>query len=152
MVRSTVATVVMSGARSIGQALGTELVVELSEHSIETKMEVPDTDQRAWDDDLYRTGQLYYSGYANPFKPVIREADDREELDEPDVEESDVAADEDDASVGMMPSRRYRAYLDQHLISELVRPEDRWQLLVYAVLAIGFLQMVTIAVIVHLVG
>lgn len=161
MVRDRLATLGMSLARSFGRALGCELVVDCSEHSLEIAMEVPGESGRAWDHDLYRKGQMYYQGYANPFKPVIDPSNTRGEHDQMDVEESEDASggassdDESggsDAEIGMMPSSRYRQYLDQHLISELVRPEERWKLLVYGILFIGFLQMATIIVIMFVTG
>lgn len=159
MVRERIATVGMSLARSLGRSLGCELVVETSDHSINLSMERPQTADRAWDHDLYQHGQLYYRGYANPIKPVVQPADSRDELDDVAVEEGETDAEtpgsdgEDrERTVGLVPSTRWRMYLDQHLISELVRPEERWKLLVYGVLGVAGLQFITIIVIVYLMG
>lgn len=153
MVRQWLATFAMGSARKFGRALGCELVVEVSDHSIKTTMEVPDTSKRAWDGNLFRRGQLFVKGYANPIKPRIIRHDDREELDEVDVEEGDGAADaEDDRRLELIPSTRYREYLNQHLISELVNPQEQWQLLVYGIIALGVLLFVNMIVTLHATG
>lgn len=146
MVRSEVATVVMGVARSFGRTLGCELVVDASETSLEISMEKPDTQERAWDSNLYQSGNLFIDGYANPVRPEIVPADDKGQLDDVDVTEGETDADESEESeVGLIPSHRYQTFMSQQMLSELMNPREQWKLIVYAVLgvaALGFIQII----------
>jgi len=153
MVRSEMATFVMGVARSFGRMLGCELVVEASENSLRTSMEVPDTDKRAWDSNLYRRGNLFIDGYANPVRPKIVPADEKGQLDDVEVVEGD-GDDEDDesAAVGLIPSHRYQTFMSQQMLSELMNPREQWKLIVYGVIALGALQFIAIIVTMYATG
>jgi hypothetical protein len=55
-------------------------------------------------------------------------------------------ANDTDAHVGLISSSRYRDYMRQDLISQLLNPQEAWQTIVYALLAVGALQFLTIIV------
>ena len=174
-VRETVATTILNTARSMGRVLGCELVVEASQHSLSTTMERPNTDgARAWDDNLYKHGQLYYAGYANPIKPRVKVDTDLETPDQVAVEESQFnpldqnpATDggeiteemhrrtqgpADDEHTKMISSARYRKYMRQDLISQLLTPRERWRLITYAIIGLGLLQMFGIVMTLYATG
>lgn len=164
-IRNYLATAAVNWARSFGRLLGTELVVETSQHSIETRMEQPDKTQRAWDPDLYKHGQLFYAGYANPIKPAVDVRNELEDPDTVDIVEGDADAtqadtadadeDADDSQeehVQMISSPRYRKYMRQDLISQLLTPKEQWRIIAYGVLGLAALQFTTIAVILYATG
>ena len=152
-VRATIATAIMNFGRSIGRAMGCEVAVELSDHSIDMKMQVPDKDQKAWDENLYKKGNVFYHGYANPIKPRVQH---HEGLENPDEIHSQVATVETDGGddvesfeekhCQMISSPRYRDYMTQDLISQLLTPDERWKLLAFAVLFVAFLAVINILV------
>jgi len=152
--RDTIASSALNTARIFGRALGTELVVETSQHSIETKMEVPDREERAWDPDLYKHGQLYYQDYANPIKPTVDSHSELEDPDTIDVREGETQTDrsEENGSIQMIASPRYRKYMRQDLISQLLTPKEQWKLIAYGVLGLGVLQFLAIAVTLYATG
>lgn len=142
MVRRQIASAFIRWARKTGNALGCELVVEVNDHSIKTTMEVPSSDKRAWDTNLYHKGQLFREGYANPIKPVeMLEESDEEEDDTvtKSVQILDSQADASPGKIGMLPSWRYQVHQDQHAISELVNPTEQWRLIVYGIIALGII-------------
>lgn len=152
--RSSVATFVLQKSRGFGRTLGCELVVDTSPHSIEVSMEVPDKSRRAWDANLFRHGQMYAKGYANPIKPMVNHNPELENPDtiavdggkiEEDEDETDV---EDDPSphVELISSTRYREYMRQDLISQLLNPREQWRLVVYAVIALALLMTINLMV------
>ena len=174
-VRETIATGLLNTARSIGRTLGCELVVEASQHSLSTTMERPNKDgARAWDDNLYKHGQLYYAGYANPIKPRVEVDTDLETPDQVGVEESrpnplkqnpatdgGEVTDEmhrenlgpaDDEHTKMISSARYRKYMRQDLISQLLTPRERWRLITYAIVGLGLIQMFSIIITLYATG
>lgn len=132
--------------------LGLELAVEVSDHSIKTEMEVPDNSERAWDRDLYKHGNLFVASYANPIKPSVNHNPDLDTPDEIDVEEGNQkegkvkTETESESHVELISSGRYREYMRQDLISQLLTPESRWNLLVWAILAVSVLQFFNIIV------
>lgn len=186
--RSRIATFGMRRTRRMFRTLfGTELVVETSDHSIEISMERPGpSSSRAWDPHLFKRGQLFVKGYANPIKPVVetrhelgesdrvsltegeigkaREAYQRGEIDEEELEDrigSAIASDLDeleDEELGgrshkeIISSGRYRQYMHQELISQLLNPREQWKLIVYAVLALAFLMVVNLVVTLQITG
>lgn len=146
MIRESIANSLIAAGRLIGSVSGLELAVEVSDHSITTTMEQPDEDKRAWDQDLYKRGNLFVSGYANPIKPRVRFNEELENPNELDVQEGDVDAedvdsedDSDTAHVQLISSGRYREYMRQDLISQLLTPESRWNILVWGLIGIGVL-------------
>lgn len=154
MIRESIANSLIAGGRLIGRMSGLELAVEVSDHSIETAMEQPDEANRAWDQDLYKHGNLFVSGYANPVKPRVHYNESLENPNELDVQEGDVDPEdvypEDDVSdtghVQLISSGRYREYMRQDLISQLLTPESRWNMLVWAGIAIAVLQFFSIII------
>ena len=150
MVRSWLATGAIKKARKFGRMLGCEVVVEDRGHTLAVTMEPPNTNKRAWDPRLWKSGQLYVEGYANPVKPVVRRTDRENEMDDIDVTVGVNNEGADD--VGMLPSYRYQIHQDQHTISELVNPQEQWRLLMYAVIAVGALVFVSMLITVYVGG
>jgi hypothetical protein len=162
MIREQIATAVLQTARSFGRILGCELAVETSQHSLKTSMVVPDRNDRAWDPGLYKYGNLFHEGYANPIKPRARRNTELEDPDTIDVETSDATADVEAAAddeeldksddtdvehVKLISSPRYRKYMRQDLISQLLTPKEQWRLIAYGVLGLAGVQVVTLLVI-----
>ncbi len=174
-IRSYIPNKIMGTGRWLGQALGCELVVELSDHSIQTEMEVPDRSKRAWDPHHYKTGNVFYLGYANPIKPTVKSHKDLEQKDtvdvehgpmrplhaRDDVEQEDVGGrDQEESSdegalftdggekahVEIISSKRYRDFMRQNLMSELLTPREQWKLIAIAVAAVAVLQLITLMV------
>lgn len=144
--RSSLATTALNVGRSIGNALGCEVAVDVSGHSIETKMVVPSNDgERAWDDSLYVKGNLFVDGYANPIKPVVEDNQGLENKDTVDVEEAEVV-EEEDRHVDLMSSARYQMFMIQNLVSELLNPNERLTKIMYAILGIAGLQLISVVI------
>lgn len=106
-------------------------------------MEHPNKTTRAWDPNLFRYGQMYRSGYANPIKPVVNH---NPELENPDTIAADGGTvtvddvDEDDNKhVELISSTRYREYMRQDLISQLLNPREQWRKVVWAVIALAII-------------
>lgn len=159
MIRTWIANSLIGMGRSIGQTLGLELAVEVNDHSIRTRMEKPDESEKAWDENLYRHGNLFVSGYANPIKPDVRHDPALENPNtvdvkegDPDDESDDVDETDDGRHVELISSARYREYMRQDLISQLLTPESRWNLIVWAVIGLGVLQFVAIIVTLYATG
>lgn len=141
-IRSSIATYAIRKARGLGRSLGCELVVEVSDHSIDLAMQQPDKEERAWDPELYKNGQLYYSDYANPIKPKIEYNQD---LEQPDRVAATDGGDSDDAAhVKMISSPRYREYMRQDAISQILNPREQWRLIFFAVIGLALLVVVNI--------
>jgi len=132
--------------RSVGiaEALGTERVVEVSEHSIGITFERPEKESRAWDSSMYESGQLFHSDYANPIKPVVESNAD---LDNPDTAYIKVREEEEeDKEPYLITSDRYQSYMTQDLIDSLLTPREKWRLIAYAVIATAFLVVTNLIV------
>lgn len=146
-VRSVLGTWFLNAGRKLGRMFGTQLVVEASNHSLETSMEVPGKEKRAWDPSMYKRGQMYIHGYANPVKPQVNY---NEELTDPDTTTlKEKIADEeehDNAHTQLISSPRYREYMRQDLISQLLNPREQWRLIAFAVIALAVLQVATLVV------
>lgn len=132
--------------------MGCELAVELSDHSITIKMDHPNKNNRAWDENLYRKGNVFHSDYANPIKPQVDHNKGLKNPDEVHVQEGNSTAtdggkeEQDQSHVQMISSPRYRDYMTQDLISQLLTPDERWKLLAYAVAFTAFLAIINIMV------
>lgn len=157
MIRELIANSFIAAGRSIGKLSGLELQVELSDHSINVEMVKPDQDTRAWDPSMFKSGNLFLDGYANPIKPRVRTNQDLEEPDTAELEEGEVEGDveqpqlesgeeADDKHAYLITSGRYREYMRQDLISQLLTPESRWNILVWAVVGLGVLQFFAIVI------
>lgn len=156
-IRTTIANTLISTGRSLGRSGDAELAVDVSDHSISVAMEQPDKTQRAWDANLYRRGNLFVEGYANPVKPSVRQHKELATPDEATViegtadDQSDTEGDEtedtdDGPHVDLIASPRYRAYMRQDLISQLLNPRAQWRLIAYAVIALAVFMAVNIVV------
>ncbi len=53
---------------AVGESMGLSKKIEVSDHSISVELTNPDKDTRAWDSNMYRNGNLFVQGYANPIK------------------------------------------------------------------------------------
>jgi len=142
--RETIANWFVRRAVGIAEALGTERVIEVSEHSIGISFEVPGKENRAWDGRLYESGQLYHSDYANPIKPKVESNAD---LDEPDTAYVKVSEEkEEDKEPFLITSNRYKSYMTQDLIDSLLTPREKWRLIAYAVIGTAFLVVTNLIV------
>lgn len=124
--------------RKLGRNFGYRMAVDQSGHTLQAHMVNPNAGDRAWDPDMFRHGNLFISGYANPVKLSI---DYEPELEEPstvDVKESDVVETDggEEAHKAVISSPRYREYMRQDLIAQLLNPEEQWKKLMYAILAV----------------
>jgi len=150
-VRSWLGNKFIRFGRKMGRGSGHELAVEVSDHDITARMERPNKTERAWDEDLYKRGNMFVAGYANPIKPSVDYNRDLENPDTVDVVEGDTdddSGDEDDSTaedVQLIASPRYREYMRQDLISQILNPREQWRLLAYGIIALGILTMFNIA-------
>lgn len=159
---AAIANFLISRGRIIGNKLGYQLAVNQNQHSIKVKMVNPDSDNYAWDHDLFRKGNLFVGGYSNPVKVLINHNKELADPDTVDVMEGSAAAtdggtedadeEEDEKHVEVISSSRYRAYMRQDLISQLLNPREQWKLIMYILAGIGVLQFVTIIVIMWATG
>lgn len=140
--RESVVSGTMSFVRSVGRAMGLRLLVEPSDHSIEVKMVKPDTEERAWDDSLYKHGNLIPKDYANAIKIVVNENPDLDQKDTVDVEEGENG--NPDGSLDLIASQRYHKFMQNDLISQLLNPKERWRLIAYGVIGLGGIQLITL--------
>ncbi|WLW38201.1 hypothetical protein [Halorubrum spindle-shaped virus-BLv25] len=144
-------------AESVAYAAGFKLQVVVSDHSVKIKFVKPDKDTRAWDSNLFKNANLFVQGYANPFKPRVEHNSKLENPDTIDIQEGepDGENDETDGSngdVSLIASSRYRDYMRQDLVSQLLTPKEQWKLIAYGVLAIGVLQFLAIIVTLYATG
>lgn len=153
---TTLATWFVRTGRSIGRLFGRELVIEQSDHSIQLYMEKPNNDERAWDGSMFKRGQIFVEGYANPVKHVVTHNPGFENKDVVDSEEGNVddddTDDDDTANSEVIASPRYQQYMEQELISQLLNPKSQWDKLVYGMLGIGALQFFSIITILWATG
>lgn len=154
--RSYILTAWLGWLRDIANQMGCELIIEASDHSLETTFEHADKNSRAWDPNLYRRGQLYIKGYANPVKPAVDYNQDLEDPDTAVIREGDVELDEDDEQEGahteLISSPRYREYMRQDLISQLLNPREQWRLIMYAVIGLGGLMLINVLITLSVAG
>lgn len=148
-------------ALALGDQVGLQRKVEVSDHSIDLSLQIPDHDERAWDTNMFRNGNLFVSGYANPIKPRTRHHKDLENPDTVEVEEGDVSDAEDAEGaetaddgphVELISSSRYRDYMRQDLVSQLLTPSEKWRLLAYGILGVGCLQFFTMIIVLYATG
>lgn len=132
---------------STGKAIGLQQKIEVSDHSVSVKLTLPDQDKDAWDEDMFRHSNIFIRGYANPIKPVVNHNPELRNKDTVDLEESDTGEgdedwdedDEDEGHVDLISSTRYRDYMRQDLVSQLLTPQEQWKLLAYGILGLGIL-------------
>lgn len=161
VVRAWLSNKFVGFGRKIGRADGQELMVDLSEHSISVGMVDPERDDLAWDDSLYRHGNVFLKGYANPIKPTVTRHNELEEPDTAEIEEIDseatdaVSAETDggeDGHVKLISSARFGEFMRQQLIESLLNPREQWRLLMYAMIGLGALQFLTMIVTLYATG
>lgn len=143
------ATWMLNTARSIGRLLGRELVVEFSDHSIKLTMEKQRGSNRAWDNNLYKRGSVFYRGYANPLKITIDHKPEMGKKDTAEIEEADTDdTDTEDSNreADVITSDRYTQFMRNDLISQLLNPQEQWDKLLYGMIGIGALQFLTVIV------
>lgn len=147
--RSYVANALIARGRSIGRSAGCEMRVELSDHSVDARMVDPDREGLAWDSSLYKHGNVFLEGYANPIKPRVNRHKELEDGDTASLDETEHDGTEDgteDTGVELISSGRYAAFMRQHLIEQLLNPSEHWRLIVYAVVGLAILQTATLFV------
>lgn len=136
----------MNLVRSTFELVGYELVVELSEHSIEIELERPDKEKRAWDPSLYKSGNVFLSGYANPIKPQVRSNPTLENHDEATIKEGNGGGEDTEHVPAVIASSRFRTYMQQDLISQLLTPQERWKQILYALIIFGGLMLINVVI------
>lgn len=150
MIRTWLGNWFIKRGRKLGRSDSAEIAVTLSEHSINTTMVRPDKEEQAWDPDHYRHGCVFYAGYANPIKPIVNVTG---ELDDPDTarltasagEEAEEEDGEAEAQGELISSVRYRDYMRQDLISQLLNPREQWRLIAYGIIALCILIILNMA-------
>lgn len=138
--------------RSLARQSGSELKVELSEHSIDIEMVEADktSPERVWRDDLYRYGNVYIANYANPIKPTTVDSEEHDNVQE--VEYTDEETEPDGDHTKLIRSGEYRSYIKQALMEAVLNPTEQWRLLVYGLIALGVLQFMTMILIMYATG
>lgn len=129
----TIATVMIAFSRSIGKMFGYELAVIINEHSIKLKMVNPDNkEDRAYDDNHFVSGNVFVKEFANPLSiEKVAEAYKEQEF---------------------ITSERYKKYMEQSLIDDIVRSsKDDGLTVTQAVLILGSIQVLSVAII-YIVG
>lgn len=129
----TIATAMIAMSRSIGKMFGYELAVIISEHSIKLQMVNPDNKvDRAYDDNTFVSGNIFVKDFANPLSiKKISEA----------YEEQD-----------FITSERYKKFMEQSLIDDIVRSsKDDGLTVTQAVIILGAIQVLSVAII-YIVG
>jgi len=150
---ASLSNVWLSVNEGIARVLGLQFKVELSDHSIDVEFAKPDKDESAWDTNMYRNGNVFVAGYANPIKPVVNEHAKFSEPNTVDVDEGGEPENEsDDIHVSMISSSRYRDYMRQDLVSQLLTPQEQWKLIAYAVLGVIILQFVGMIITLYATG
>ena len=146
--RTWIANGLIARGRKLGRSAGAELAVKQSGHSINARMVNPNSEEIAWDHDLFRHGNLFYEGYANPVKLVAKQNEGVEDPDTVEKVDGDAECTEQDAETSeakVISSKRYGAYMQQHLIEQLLNPREHWKMIVYAVIGLAMLQVLTLA-------
>lgn len=146
-IRARLGTKLIKTGRKVGRKDGrTELEVTLSDHSIDVRMVDVNSDRHAWDDTLYRYGNVFLSGYANPIKPTVRANTELEEPDTADMKEGDGVEDlaREDRHTQLISSGRYSEFMKQQLIESILNPDEQWKKILYVVVGVAFLQMATL--------
>lgn len=129
-------------ARSIGNSIGKELVVDVDEHSIDITMADPETtDKRCWDSELYHKGNLFHADYATPLKIVVDETQTLDDPDTAEVVDSDLDADAE-RQPAVISTDRHETYFKQDLASQLLTPEEHMQKIIYLLLGIAALLII----------
>ena len=154
--RTKIANTLIGTGRSIGRSEGkSELAVVVSDHSITARMVDVDESKLAWDSDMYRYGNLYVEGYANPVKPTVETHTDLEEPDTASIDTSDVADEQPDEAdtdytdsphVSLISSPRYREYMRNDLISQLLNPRQQWRLIAYGIIALAIVMVINVVI------
>lgn len=138
--RSSLATAAIGTARSFGNMLGCELAVNAGGQTLDAKMVPPKkTKDVAWDDSLFVKGNLFVGDYANPIKPTVNHNQGLDTPDTVDVEASEEG--EEDAHVSVISSPRYRLYMIQDLVSQLLNPSERLTMIQWILVAIAGMQV-----------
>jgi hypothetical protein len=155
-IRTKIANVLIGTGRSLGRSEGkSELAVVVSDHSITARMVDVDESKLAWDDDMYRYGNLYIEGYANPVKPTVKTHTELEEPDTASIEDSDASDQQHDADgtddadsphVSLISSPRYREYMRNDLISQLLNPRQQWRLIAYGIIALAIVMVINVVI------
>lgn len=144
MIRTYLGNWMISTGRSLARSDGREMAVTLSEHSIGATMVDPSEDATAWDEDLYRHGNVFYRGYANPIKPRVNHND---KLENPDEIDNAHATEVDEGHVKLISSSRFGDFMRQNLIGELLNPRSHWKMVMYLIagnIVITFLTIIMV--------
>lgn len=147
---------------------GLQMAVDVSKHDFQVHMMNPNTDQRDWDSEMFKSGNLFYRGYANAWRPIkaeihrVSSADQPDKIElEGDVEADDLSDEQLEAAglqanadvedpdtgrwVGVKASRGYITSIEHDNYSQLLNPKERWTLILYGLLGLGtliFLQII----------
>lgn len=158
MVLGKVFTGLQYRLRKLARSFGYQIVIDQSPHSIHTTYEKPNKSKRAWDENLFKHGQLYVRGYANPVKLIVDHDTEMEESDTVTLYESNhprVVTDGGDdgepvvnAHAKVISSPRYREYMQNDLVSQLLNPRAQWKLILYALIGLGAIMLVNTVIVI----
>lgn len=122
------------------------MAVTVSDHSIDVRMVDPSDESLAWDGSMYRYGNLFIDGYANPIKPRVEAHKDLAQEDTAHIEEGgdDSETDSDDSHTKLISSKRYAQFMRQDLMESILNPREQWRLIAYAVIALAVLMLANV--------
>lgn len=114
------ANVFLSLGKAWGEMFDHNLMVSVDDHEIRFKYEKEPEEIEGinWDNNMYVNGNIYYKGKANPIKPVIDDGKDEVEL---------------------ISSDRYKDFMKQTLVRDIVRATEDEGLTMTQMLVIGSL-------------
>lgn len=136
MVLATVLTKIIGFWRNVGNKFGYQMEITLTDHNINIKMSKFNKQKKAYDETQYTRGNIFIKDYGNPIKPQVTQKDNTENSNnkKPKIK-----------NTKLIPSFKYKEYMNQHLIKELKeKPEDNKKLL-YGIILIMFLNLGSIA-------
>ena len=115
-------------AKSAAKKSGREPAIIVDEHSIEIKFRNPESDNYAWDNDLYNWGNIFFKDKANPIK---------------------LHADKDlKDGYNLISSKKYQQFMKFDAISQALNPnakrDQKLQYLLYGVASLQVLLLFTI--------
>lgn len=130
-------TLLVGSMRGMSRMLGNEIAVVITPHKIKLRAVDPDRTDKSWDESHFVNGNIFFEGFANPFKPQY-----------PDTEEDA----EETHDIDMISSDRYKKFMEQNLISDIIAEgeDGEFPTMMHVLLLSGFMHLATISVIVYM--
>lgn len=163
MIRESIANSLIAAGRTVGRMSGLEMAVDVSKHNFKAHMMDPDSDARDWDPELFKSGNLFYQGYANAWRPIKAEISrvssaelpdkielEGEELNTDELTDAQLEAaglqanadvEEPDTQrwVGVKASRGYITTIEQDNYSQLMNPKEHMTMIMYGLIGLGII-------------